>query len=995
MEVDLNLKGDWSDMRSSMLMTIGQDRIEGIVQNKWTSANFHVMTSFNSPWTEEMKFHLEKAGSNQVEARANIGRSYFMNADIKIYNDRRQMNALGNLNYRYGSMQKTLTASATQSGSLRDMSFSATASVDNEKMSMNAEFSTLHNLKASASIQTPFAGYEYLGIDLLGTGNLLRMGTEVNVNLGAGKTIEVKIKWDVENGKQLSFEGSLTSSLPGMERTSVMLSNFISSTTYSGALSIESSVKNFGELKASYQLAGALSNMKGKMQTTHNGNIVMYADFLNKRSFNGLQSSMHLRAIFMPEISAEVNYRGDHNRFSTSVQASMDRNKISSETSWSMSNDKINLDQVMHYLINGRSSHMEIILAEIGNMDDVTVQIRGNFSNVTLSLMGKLRIQNSLEATMDIELPMENYRHVGASVSASNDLNGLSVSATVSRNTDKIEIVGKYENSERIVGSVEIKTPFVGFKEVSSGFSLRRNIADVYAKLQDKKIEATGQYKSDKPMEGSITIHTPFSGYDYMGVSAKVNDEKALISANIMNQKIEAKGSFVYSDALKCSVEISTPFSEYKEFGASLNIDSQSTKLSANFMDSRVEASGRWAYGETFMASVHASTPFSGYKDIGASFIMEKDRMNASVELMGKKMEAYGTFTDSGSLGASLNIQIPLSGFNRMRGSSVSKEKIQITGRYVKSDAIRGMIDITTPFTNFEHFSTSFDVNKNTINASVIFMEKQINITGKLSYSNSIEGIINIITPFNGFSHMTGSFKLDSSMPTFTANIDSQQFQCTMDISRDSGKFFMTTPIKGYKHIGGQYTYATGTKHMSFMVTGFVEEKQFEINVKYSALADIITSISVSTPLIGFRTLGSSLVISRKGNGFTSHAEAHVESEKIDINADYVNADTLSARFGVNTPFRNYKTFGATFKMTKDLHDFSSDLTANLLNDRLVILTKLNTIDTIAGSIDISTPFDGFFNVGGSFQASSPGNQLRSEARLTYMDRKTFGYKVS
>ena len=855
-EASVSRKGDWSNLRGTASVVYGDQKMEGNVMNKWNSRKARLVASLTTPYTQDLSLNLEQSADMTTDASLSYGRDYSVDSTSKGVFNSREVSASTKIKYRLGGPRHVVTASLAKTGSLQDLVLSASSSLDKQEVSVTAELNTLRDIKAALAVRTPFSGYESVGASFQQSGDLSAMTAEANVEYMTDNNVHGKVELGVQGLQQLSFRGTLTSPLTGLERSVVSLSHVMGPKLCSGSFSLDTTVADLGALDASYQKTGKPDNFKGEAHVTFNGESLLDANLAHLLTSSRLQSSVRVLTPALPELNVEVNHRGDSSQFRTKASASAGADKVSSHTQWSMSENKMDLTQNLASTLQGDANRAGLVLSRVGPLTDLTLQLSGNVNARKAKVVGQLATEGDVSASVEVESPFDGYRQLGASVRKTGELSDLSVTAAANLEQEKMEIVGKFNTQSDVRGSLDIMTPFPGYSQMGTSFSYGGENAMLSANLLNDRILTTGRFVNSDVMEGSVDVTTPFTGYSQMGTAFSYGRNNAMVSANLMNDKIQATGRFANNDVMEGSVDVATPFTGYNQMGASFSYGGENAMLSANLMNDKIQATGRFVNTDVMEGSVDVQTPFTGYNQMGASF-------------------NYG-------------------GENAMLSANLMNDRIQATGRLVNSDVTEGSVELQTPF--------------------------------------------------NGYSQMGASFQYDGT--SMTANANLQNDKITASASYDNS-------------------------------------------------GDLSGSAHITTPIPGYTTMGTSFTLNPDLRDLTLTADAYLQQDKAEVKAAYSQGQEVTGNVQVITPFNDYRQMGASFQQRGGLDDFSLQLAANLLNDKLEATATLTDRDGLSGAVTIATPFSGFRQLGASFKHSGRLDRFNSEGQLTYMDGKDISGKVS
>ena len=680
-EAIVSRKGDWNNLRGTASVVYGDQKMEGNVMNKWNSRKARLVASLTTPYTQDLSLNFEQSADMTTDASLSYGRDYSVDSTSKGVFNSREVSGSTKIKYRLGGPRHVVTASLAKTGSLQDLVLSASSSLDKQEVSVTAELNTLRDIKAALAVRTPFSGYESVGASFQQSGDLSAMTVEANVEYMTDNNMYGKVELGVQGLQQLSFRGTLTSPLIGLERSVVSLSHVMGPKLCSGSFSLDTTVADLGALDASYQKTGELDNFKGEAHVTFNGESLLDANLAHLLTSTRLQSSVRVLTPALPELNVEVNHRGDSSQFRTKVSASAGADKVSSHTQWSMSENKMDLTQNLASTLQGDANRAGLVLSRVGPLTDLTLQLSGNVNARKAKVVGQLATEGDVSASVEVESPFDGYRQLGASVRKTGELSDLSVTAAANLEQEKMEIVGKFNTQSDVRGSLDITTPFPGYSQMGTSFSYGGENAMLSANLMNDRILATGRLVNSDVTEGSVDLQTPFNGYRQMGgqlrVVGDVNDITVTANGQVENSKVEVNAAFSQLQDLSGSLQITTPFSGYTAMGTSfaLNPDLRDFTLTADayLQQDKAEVKAAYSQGQEVTGSVQVITPFNDYRQMGASFQQRGGLDDFSLELaanlLNDKLEATATLTDRGGLSGAVTIATPFSGFRQLGAS--------------------------------------------------------------------------------------------------------------------------------------------------------------------------------------------------------------------------------------------------------------------------------------------------------------------------------------
>ncbi|KAK7094147.1 hypothetical protein V1264_007812 [Littorina saxatilis] len=1030
-EVGVTCKGDLSNMRGTAMLTYGDQKMAASLLNKWNSRKARFVASLSTPFTHDLKVNVEKTGDLQGDVSVSYGRAYSVDASGSGSYNSREATASGSVKYRLGGARHTLAASLAQTGSLQDLALTASASLDKQEVSVTAEFNTLRDIKAALALRTTFSGWESLGASFHNTGDLSAMTTEANVQYMTDKNVNAKMELTYRGPEQLSFRATLTSPLSGLERSVVSLSHVMGPKMCSGAFNFDTTVAYIGPLDASFQMTGHLNNMQGEAHVTYNSQSLLNVNLAHKLSASRLQSSMRVLTPVLPELNVELSHSGSSSDFTTKAMASAGGDKVSSETTWSVNRDNMDLAQSFLTVLEGEANKATITLSRYGPLSDVTVQLTGNLNARKAKVTGNLSTLRDVMTSLKVELPLDGYRQLGASFSKSGEPSDMSVVAAANMEDKKMEVTGKFSSQNDVTGSLDVTTPFSGYSQMGGSLKYGEDNAMISGHFENKKIEANARFNNQNDLTGSLDVTTPFSGYSLMGASFNYGVKGVTASAHVEEKKVEAVARLDTADGVTASLDISTPFPGYTQLAAHLQHSGDLSDLSVtakgNVETSKAQAALKFTNGQDLSGSLDISTPFSGYRKMGSSFTLTPDLTDmtfiAEAFVQGKKTEVKAKLSQASEMTGSVEVITPFAAYRQMGASFLQRgdlsdlslqlaanllnDKIEASAAFVNKDDVTGSVTMATPFHGFRQVGASFkhsgSANNFNSEGQIMYMDGQ-QISAKANYYNynyrRIETSAELKTPFGQWEMTRLSYKHAGSPDNFECNA---ALECS----------------QGHKHTA---------------------------DLKVNLRKDQSVQLTVKTPYDGFRMteLTHSLSMSDNSaqwNGMLAYGQGQRASSQLTVSKQ---GDQFSSRFDLQTPFTSDLTatvdqqgdrralsrkitlkYGDNVQYAEDLqwtvnesplwllhwarsytyYDVSNSIALSLRregawNDVTMAakgemngehvgmdVTFKNEFGRVEGNVKVNTPFEGYNDVGASFQhIGELSSSFNSEAKVEFTD---------
>ncbi|KAL8574772.1 hypothetical protein ACOMHN_035315 [Nucella lapillus] len=1031
-EATISRKGDLSNLRGTASLACSEQKMEANVMTKWTSRKARLVASLTTPFSQDLKLHVDNAAL-QTEASLSYGRQYSLDTASSLTVNSREVSASTNIKYRAGGPRRLLIASVAKVGSLQDLALTASASLDNQQVSLTAELHTLQDVKAALALTTPFSQFERMGASFSHTGDLSRMTAEGNIEYMTDRNINGQVELTFPSLDQISFRGTLTSPLGGLERSAVSLSHTRGAKMFTGSFSLDSTLGDFGALDASYQKTGHSNNMKAEAHVTYNSQSLLDTGLSHKLTSSRLLSSLRVTTPVLPELNLDVNHHGDLRRFTTKASASAGGDKVSSSTQWSLSDDSLDLTQTLGSVLEGQANSATIALSRAGPLNDLSLQLSGNLNANKAKVTAKLATVRDISAYLEVESPVEGYRQMGASFQKTGDSTDLSVTAAANLERQKIEAVSKFTQEKDIKGSIDITTPFPGYQQMGGAFSYDGENAVVSGNMQNEKIEATGRYVNADTIEGNVGITTPFEGYRQMEAAFRCDGENAKISGNLEKEKMEATSRFVNGDMLEGSVGVTTPFEGYRQLGASFHSGSTSVTASAHLQKSQVQATARYDATDVLTGSLEVTTPFAGYTQLGGQFRITGDAPAVTV----------------------------------VTSARVESRQVELTAKLSQGQDLSGSVDLTTPFRHFSSMGASFGLTGDlpalqrggevTALLKAYLLQDQLTATAALSSAQGLAGTLTINTPVQGFRQVGASFKHTGGFNNFQTegqvvykdgqDISGKVSYYKYRLERLESSAELRTPFTNWEMTRVTYKHAGNTNKMECNAKlEYSRGHEHSADLKVDLRGDQKVQLTVKTPYEGFRLTDLTHSLSRSDSGAqwtgtVTYGSAQQASSQLTLS--YPD-DRFSSRFDLQTPFTSDLTatfdyqgvptdftrkqtlkYGDQFQYADEVqfqinrspllalkevvtysygdvsrsHSFSLRSEGPLSDVTVVARGEMdgqvmavdgafkNDLGRMEGNLNLHTPFQGFRDVGGSFQhMGEVGSAFSSEAKVQYTD---------
>merc|ERR1719239_287482 len=302
---------------------------------------------------------------------------------------------------------------------------------------------------------------------------------------------------------------------------------------------------------------------------------------------------------------------------------------------------------------------------------------------------------------------------------------------------------------------------------------------------------------------------------------------------------------------------------------------------------------------------------------------------------------------------------------------------------------------------SIEDFSFSGNANLNNQNMAV---------KANLKLSDINTGSLNIQTPFKGLSNVGMSFKHSGNMNNFETNLEAtypagNTYSGKMTFykyvwNRIQTTIEVKTPISGYEFNKVEYRHeGNGDSLECYATAEYGYSKKIEYEMKAAKSPSLSFSVSLKTPFPKYEEMGIAASMMNnlpklstvEGKVNAGNGNVMTLNGRLDISKDYYG------NLEVKTPIRSYENMMISGALVNNLPAASSvNAKINAGNDNVMSLKgALDISRDYIGSLDLSTPIDGFKNIGLSFKHAGSAQLFASEGKVIYKDNKQISGSIS
>ncbi|GFS10552.1 microsomal triglyceride transfer protein large subunit [Elysia marginata] len=798
-------------------------------------------TAFNGKISElpEVSLTLDHTGdlaSFNTKAHASIGDNNVAEAEATFKNMGSKVTADANLMYnteRYGSNQGSL--SLTKAGEIDDFNVRMTGKLNDQESTVSGEMKMKDEITGSLSINTPLRGYNNVGVSFKHMGTPSRFNSEGQINLVDGEQYSAKVNFYRNKYRLIEANVEVNTPIRNAEFTkleyrhegqrdsfkcyaaleygqSQKITYDMSASTSPNvdfSVALKTPFENYETMMASatvetqWPQVAIVSNVNAG-----NGNLVALRGSLDASKDVSGSINLNTPVEGFSDVGLSFEHVGKLKNFKSEGRITyMDGKEISGKAIFKQ------WRQYAFAELRTPFSGLEYTEYEWSKKDTDTESItethlvygNGKVSSSKTVITFKPRPGFSIT----IKSPTEGYEEMMASASYDNSWPKfeLNSQAKVGRKT-QFSMDASFDATNDISGSVAMKTPIDGFKDIGMSFSHAGNSQKfdcegkvTYMDGQDISGKVSFYKYMWRRVAASAELSTPFRGARSTKAEINYEDNSISISATAAleygrKQKIDGNLKLTYSPSYDALLTINTPFYDYRTIRAQGSLDITSPSYSAGYSinygyNTVYSASGKLnLYSvDNVDGSLEIVLPIQGIEYTKADYQHKYDssRVDGSMSL------TYGNSkTISGELKASMmpnydvNVMIKTpfegyeivqgsanydSGYNNYGGSSSFSLGSTYTFSVVSSldlsaEPFRASTQISTPFNDFRNMELVI-THEGSINdfRCTGFLSTpitdNINAAANMRYNSLIdmEGSASVKSTFDGMDDLLAEIK--------------------------------------------------------------------------------------------------------------------------------------------------------------------------------------------------------------------------------------------
>jgi len=872
--------------------------------------------------------HKNQARGFLTNAALTLNRKdYKISADIKSYPE-----SSIRIETPYAEL-RDLTLNVKSNNNLRDFDGSIALMKNGESyISTQASLNTIGKVEGAFHLNTVFPAVRSLEVALKHTGDVSKFNNFAEVSYNDKKMFNIESDFSLEPLK--------------------------------GSIALETPVANARSLKAAFSHSGNLRQFRTHVEFTHNTNNQFMAD-IAFQTYPGIDCTLQLTTPFqaLESISLTFNHQGDIRAFQSNAEMTLNnRDKYGAQAQFTV---EPNVDGKLSIATPIRGYRkMNAAVKLTGDKEAFNANAEFSADKRTFAADASFQVR-PLEGKLTVQTPIENYRDLSAEFSHKGNLLKAfqSRAALTYQDGKQMEINADFRNYKRMTATVAIKTPFIGYQDMSmamkheaDGESIDSSAEINYG--QRRTISADVNMKLS-PVEGKIAFTTPFRGFKKMELSWNNQMSSSSINSNaqftygrdVISATINA--NYPSLQDLSGSIEINTPFYGYESVKMSASHQTYPTvKCTIDMALGRkvISAEFNLDRSEGLKTSLVINTPFRNYEEISArvSHTGELRRFKSEVTITAYKtftgVAEFNSYNDIvasiklncpcpyiGESGAEFNFQGDKTNF-RTNGKLYKDGKfISMKGDYSTSNGIPSQVnfEITNPWTDKISLVASNDYRRNgrfSTNAAFSWSERQrIDVRAKGTLTGHIQDLllnsdVVISTPFRSFNELAMKTEHQHDTSSFSTKVDMEFnrrkiVDAEMQYGQGNSNVVMRTPypMSASANSNGDIKDLASNVELNWDTTQRDSNIRFEISHKDQSSGNgIQREVSLKT-ITARRTM--SLVTNIVTNTYTfTHDAAFSWDEARDKTVSYnINFNDRSRRYNhqyvleanINTPVRS------------------------------------------------------------------------------------------
>ena len=771
------------------------------------------------------------------------------------------------------------------------------------------------------------------------------------------------------SGSWQNFQSEAEVTVDGVQNTGKLQFNMETS----HSIDMDINIANMSPLKLSADQTGTLSNFRTTFKIEQDQSELMSTEITFTKM--PLEGRFNLKTPFQgyETIKAMFSHTGEVLNFQNHAEFEIVDEKSEIDMTF-------NIGTKLEGTLSASSPYFPAVGMKFdfaGNSGKSQTQIEFTFGKDTYALEADVDARTNLELNLKAQTPFSGYKTVTATMTHSGSFPNTNTFAQVKTTRRNLVtysmILSTLNGYSAKVSAQSVFTPTLQLNFDHSGdMTAFKTNGEVRLDGEPNTIAVT--FQTVPTLTGSVAVQSSMM----MPASASF-----MFTPETAGQSIHVEGSMfgkTVSGDLKydlgtqkgLTASVMTPFVGFEKMELSSNIRSFYKSMSAGLdieypgQKMSFESESNWRNGLTGSMTIKTPRNMIGVAKADFTFKGDLPKMETSINVkaLGQKYSLNGDL-DVSKMSANLNVATPFDGFENT-GASFTSE---------------GSVD---------------DLN---VNGKVFFVGEEIVYTlQNTRNSGRLETKSRLETPY------TEDVVFDMLL---TGTLDNIYHTISLSMGKDNFVALETTSKVSSSAVAIESTLKTG-------MTGYIDEQKLTVNYegqlpnyKASATAKVFGSyysvesdlsmddginahLKINTPIQNFRDI--ELAFEHEGNykRFSTKAELqYATDKKIDGNIQFLKYGwrRLETNIEINTPFVSFETTKASYRHTSNYEGFECDASATVMN-KDVTGTLRATSSPMSMSLALTTPFEGFEQVGSDMRLIQGTGRMSAQANVKYMQDK-------
>ena len=886
---------------------------------------------------------------------------------------------------------KTVTAMISHTGAPMNFKNHAELIINGEKTEFDMTFNIGRKLEGTISANSPY--FPSVGAKIGFAGNGGKSQSQVELTYGQNTYM---LEADLDTRAQFALSLKAQTPFSGYETVDAMVShvgdalNFKShgelviagdkteidmtiniATRKDGKLSIRSPY--FPDVGMNFELTGNTNKSQSRAEFTYDKDT--YALETNVEIWPKVQMSLkaHTPITGYETVTATFSHTGEALNFRSLAQLDVSGDKSEFDLTFNLKTHK-------EGRMNVYSPYLPAIGVNFnfgGNIQNCEGQAEIIYGEAIYAVEVDMKARSNIELNIKVQTPFKAYTTVTATITHSGsfpNINSFAQVKTARRNLMTCSMILSTSNTiSAKLSAQSIFTPAVKLTFDHSG-DLTSFKTNGEVRVDDEPNTFAMTFQTVPTLTGSMSVHSslivPVSA-SFVVTPQQSGHTAAHIEGSMFGKSVS--GDLKYEPGKLFTASATTPFDGYERLELSANVRNQYKAVSViaemQYPSQKMSFTSNlnWRNGLTGSISLNTPENLIGLAKADFSWSGELSNMQSTI-----KVEVFGqTFSVNGELE------------NRNR-------------RTVN-------LNIVTPFKGYEHTGVSFTsegyVDDLNVNSKVFYMGEEIVYTlqntrngGRLETKSRLE------TPY------TEDFTFDMLL---TGTLDNFYHTVSLSMGVDSSVALQTTSKINSAAVSIESTLKTS-------IAGYTDEQKLTVNYegqlsffKASATAKVFDRIytvesdvsmnsgisahlKINTPVQYFRDIDLKLEHDGNYRQFSTKAELqYATNKKIDAHIQFLNYGLrrLETSIEVNTPLVTFETTKASYRHAANYDGFECDISATVMN-KDVTGTLRATRSPMSMSLAVTTPFEGFEQVGSDMRLIQGPGRVSAQAYVRYMQDK-------